>query len=49
MNEQHKHLKKQARDAYVSALREGRKVRAATFTDRKKEAARRTCRGKVTQ
>tara|TARA_Y100000310_G_scaffold112149_1_gene110645 strand:+ start:646 stop:795 length:150 start_codon:yes stop_codon:yes gene_type:complete len=49
MNEQSKNIRKQARDAYVSALREGRKVRAATFTNRKKEAARRKCRGKVTQ
>lgn len=31
----------------VEALREGRKLRATRFTDRRKEASRKACRGKV--
>ncbi len=40
-------LRRLARDNQVQALREGRKNRATTFTDRKKEGSRRLCRGKV--
>ena len=40
-------LRRLARDNQVQALREGRKNRAATFTDRKKEGSKRICRGKV--
>jgi hypothetical protein len=32
------------RAAYVEALRDGRKTRPATFTDRRREASRRACR-----
>lgn len=32
------------RDSYVAALRDGRKTRPATFTDRRREASRRACR-----
>lgn len=35
------------RDAYVSALRDGRKERASTYNDRRKVADRNACRGKV--
>ena len=44
-----KALRRQAREGYVAALREGRKVRAQTFTNRKREAARRACRGRVSR
>ena len=40
-------LRRLTRDNQVQALREGRKNRATTFTDRKKEGSRRLCRGKV--
>ena len=40
-------LRRAGRDLQVSALREGRKNRATTFMDRKKEGRRRLCRGKV--
>ena len=40
-------LRRLTRDNQVQALREGRKNRAATFTDRKKEGSKRICRGKV--
>ena len=36
------------RQEYVDALRDGRRQRAATFTDRKKQADRKACRGRVT-
>jgi len=36
------------RQQYVDALRDGRRQRAATFTDRKKQASRKACRGRVT-
>tara|TARA_Y100000296_G_C5077856_1_gene208308 strand:- start:305 stop:481 length:177 start_codon:yes stop_codon:yes gene_type:complete len=39
--------RRQAREAQLAALREGRKVRATTFSNRKKEASRRACRGRV--
>ena len=39
--------RRQAREAQLAALREGRKVRATTFSNRKKEASRRACRGQV--
>lgn len=31
----------------VAAMRDGRRERAATFADRRKEASRRACRGRV--
>ena len=37
-----------ARQVELADLRDGRRNRATTFTDRKKEASRRACRGKVT-
>jgi len=39
--------REQARRSAIEALREGRKVRAVTFTDRKREASRKACRGRV--
>ncbi len=39
--------REQARKNAIAALREGRKVRAVTFTDRKREASRKACRGRV--
>jgi len=35
------------RAAYVEALRDGRVIRPATFTDRRREANRRACRGRA--
>lgn len=35
------------RDDYVAGLREGRRQRASTFTNRKQEASRRACRGRI--
>jgi len=40
-------LRRLNRESQVTALREGRKNRAATFIDRKKEGSRRVCRGRV--
>ena len=40
-------LRRQSRESQVAALREGRKNRATTFVDRKKEGSRRICRGRV--
>lgn len=37
-------MRRAARADRVSALREGRRERATTFTDRKKEASRKACR-----
>jgi hypothetical protein len=37
-------MARQRRAEYVDALRDGRRVRAHTFTDRRKEASRRACR-----
>ena len=34
------------REAIVADLRDGRRQRAATFTDRRKEASRKACRGR---
>ena len=34
-------MKKQAREAYVTDLRDGRKLRPATFKDKKKDAEHR--------
>lgn len=39
-------MKHTARAAYVAALRDGKRQRAATFTDRRKEASRKACRGR---
>lgn len=41
-----KAIRRATREAVLDALREGRKVRATTFTNRKKEASRRACRGR---
>ena len=40
-------IRRMGRDSQVAALREGRKNRAVTFVDRKKEANRSVCRGRV--
>ena len=40
-------MKHAARAAYVAALRDGKRQRATTFTDRRKEASRKACRGRV--
>jgi hypothetical protein len=40
-------LRRLNRESQTQALREGRKNRAATFIDRKKEGSRRICRGRV--
>ena len=42
-----KSIRRASRDAQVNALREGRKCRAATFVDRKKEGNRTICRDKI--
>lgn len=42
-----KAMRRANREVYVQAMREGRRQRAATFTDRKKEQNRKACRGKV--
>lgn len=34
-------------EASVAEIREGRRQRAVTFTDRRKEASRKACRGRV--
>ena len=41
-----KAIRRATREAVLDALREGRKVRATTFTNRKKEQARKACRGR---
>jgi len=40
-------IRRAQREAYVAALREGRRERAATFTDRRREASRKACRGPI--
>lgn len=40
-------IRQAQRDAYVAALRDGRKERAATYADRRKVANKRACRGKI--
>lgn len=42
-----KSIRRASRDAQVSALREGRKIRSVTFVDRKKEGNRTICRDKI--
>jgi hypothetical protein len=42
-----KHLRAAARRAELADLRDGRRNRASTFVDRRKEASRRACRGNV--
>jgi hypothetical protein len=39
-------MRRSAREAIVADAREGRVLRAATFTDRKREASRKACRGR---
>jgi len=36
-----------ARESAVNALRDGRKIRSVTFANRKKQANKRACRGRV--
>ena len=38
MNQQQKIIRKLAHEEYVAALRDGRKLRPATFKDKKKDA-----------
>ena len=40
-------MRHRARADYVAALRDGKRQRAVTFTDRRKEASRKACRGRV--
>ena len=40
-------LKRLIRDDKVQAMREGRRQRATVFTDRRKQASKKACRGKV--
>lgn len=40
-------MRRAARAANLADLREGRRVRAQTFVDRKREASRTACRGPV--
>jgi hypothetical protein len=40
-------IRRLGRESQVAALREGRKIRAATFADRRKQADKRACRGRV--
>jgi hypothetical protein len=42
-----KSIRRASRDLQVNAMREGRRIRAATFVDRKKETNRNVCRGRV--
>jgi hypothetical protein len=39
-------MRSNARKTYVEGLRDGRKIRATTFTDRKKQASKNACRGR---
>ena len=41
-----KAIRRATRDLVLDALRDGRKVRATTFKNRKREAARKACRGR---
>lgn len=40
-------MRRANREIELAALRDGRRTRAATFTDRKKEANRKACRNKA--
>jgi hypothetical protein len=40
-------IRRMGRESQVAALREGRKNRAATFADQRKQADKRACRGRV--
>ena len=42
-----KSIRRASRDLQVNAMREGRRIRAVTFVDRKKETNRNVCRGRV--
>lgn len=42
-----KAARRAARDEYVAAMRDGVRFRAQTFTDRKREASRKACRGRA--
>ncbi len=44
-----KAIRRATRENVLSALREGRKNRAVTFKNRKKEQARKACRGRHNQ
>ena len=40
-------IRRMGRESQVDALREGRKNRAVTFANRKKQANKRACRGRI--
>lgn len=40
--------KRLAWEANIAEIRDGRKTRAATFVNRRKEANRKACRGRIT-
>ena len=40
-------IRRLIRDDKVQAMREGRRQRATVFTDRRKQASKKACRGKV--
>jgi hypothetical protein len=42
-----KALKRLQREEKVQAMREGRRQRATVFADRRKQASKKACRGKV--
>ncbi len=42
-----KTLKRLQREEKVQAMREGRRQRATVFADRRKQASKKACRGKV--
>ena len=44
-----KAIRRGTRELVLVALRDGRKVRATTFKNRKREAARKACRGRQDQ
>lgn len=41
-------IRQAERERRLAAMQDGRRERAHTFTDRRKEAARKACRGRVT-
>ncbi|MFZ4431592.1 MAG: hypothetical protein ACOYOQ_00195 [Microthrixaceae bacterium] len=42
-----KAIRRAERERRLAALRDGRRQRSVTFKDRKKEAARKACRGRI--
>lgn len=43
-----KAMKRIAWEANLAEIRDGRRQRATTFVDRRKEASRKACRGRIT-